>query len=434
MSSLLLRDDSVWILNVDSPTLPTSTSQNCLTSTITAAQTSHLTWTVFLEKKIDNLRVLVILSLSPSWNSDARRPVVKAIHIVPCFSPHLSSTVFSELKALSSGAYIEGVININEVLHNNRYIFDIVLTTSTELPRKRIEPLEPVKVFKPSKTAIRNSEFMQALLKDPYSVDIRFVFNTDESYSNIGLWAHRSLLSRYKPFADLIRDAFSESVAPTSSCNISQSIINAEMLTIPLHDISPATLCVLLRYIYTGEINRTVDTTLHVISMTDSALVMKGISGRPARIVRWSPMDKDSPWRLKDVTWEELLRASGRFGVLDLQQHCEDAVIASIDTSNAVEVLFSIGGSFDKVKDSAMDFIVDKMGVVLEGEDPFAAYKSHPDAFEFLVELLRRKTTKSARTDWPSLTTVVWYIWDRIIMFSSFFVVLGLLLGFICSK
>ncbi|KAG0303198.1 hypothetical protein BGZ98_006900 [Dissophora globulifera] len=398
MSSFVLRDDSEWILNVDSPALPINYSQITLDSRITTALLPQFTWTVYLEKSVDDLKVRVFLNPSPSRNSEVCRSVVKAIHIVPCHSPHLSSTVFPKTKALSSAAAMVlmslGVININEVLHNNRYIFDIVLTTLTELPRKRIEPLEPVEILKPSKTAIRNSEFMQALLKDPYSVDIRFVFNTDESCSNVGLWAHRSLLSRYKPFADLIRDASSESVASASSCNGSQSIINAEMLTIPLSDISPGTFCVLLRYIYTGEINRTVDTSLHAISMTDSALVMKGISGRPARIVRWSPMDKDSPWQLKDVTWKELLRTSGRFGVLDLQQHCEDAVIASMNTNNAVEVLFTIGGSFDNVKDSAMDFIVDKMRVVLEGEDPFAAYKNHPDAFEFLVELLRRKTPK----------------------------------------
>ncbi|KAG0303199.1 hypothetical protein BGZ98_006901 [Dissophora globulifera] len=293
-----------------------------------------------------------------------------------------------------------GSVNIDKVLYNGRYVFDIILTISAELSRKRIEPLKPVEVPKPSKTAIRNSEFMQALLKDPYSVDIRFVFNTDESCSSVGLWAHRSLLSRYKPFADLIRDASSESVAPASSCKDSQSVINTEMVTIPLSDISPGTLCVLLRYIYTGEINRTVDTSLHAISMTESALVMKGISGRPARFVRWSPMDKDSPWRLKDVTWEELLRASGRFGVLDLQQHCEDAVIASMDTSNAVEVLFTIGSTFDKVRDAAMDFIVDKMGsVVLKDKKPFAAYKNHPDAFEFLVELLARRAPVAAVID-----------------------------------
>ncbi|KAG0322760.1 hypothetical protein BGZ99_003148 [Dissophora globulifera] len=284
---------------------------------------------------------------------------------------------------------------------------------SVDSPSPAVDRFKPETVFKllrkridtitrdePSEAVTRNSRIMQTLLKDPYSVDIRFVFDADKSYSNVGLWAHRSILAEYKPLADLIQEASSESATQTSSGNDAQGVINAEMLTIPLSDISPATLCVLLRYIYTGEINRTVDTSLHAISTTESALVTKGIAGRPASFVRWSPMDKDSPWRLRDVTWEELLRASSRFGVSELQQRCEDAVIASIDASNVVDVLFTVGNTFGKIKDTAMDFIVEKIGsVVLEDKEPFAAYRNHPDAFDFLVELVRRKAPKAAVTD-----------------------------------
>ncbi|KAG0303202.1 hypothetical protein BGZ98_006904 [Dissophora globulifera] len=71
-----------------------------------------------------------------------------------------------------------------------------------------------------------------------------------------------------------------------------------------------------------------------------------------------------------------------------------------MDTSYTVEVLFTAGSSFDKVNETAMDFMLDKMeSVVLEDKEPFAANRSHSDTFDFLTELLFRKAPNSMAID-----------------------------------
>ncbi|KAG0289637.1 hypothetical protein BGZ98_003766 [Dissophora globulifera] len=319
---------------------------------------------------------------------------------------------------------MESSINVDNVSHSNRFLFDIVLTTRTVLSRKPVEPP------KPDPTASKNREIMQILLKDTHSVDLCFVFNSDKSYSNVGLWAHRSILSRYKPLADLIRKSTSsvvrrrDQVASTASNTVDNKTSDADLsfsseddsstptnnvreeangdssvLMILVEKFSLATLCVLLRFIYTGEIDLSADTNQHAISSTESSLVLQEIAGKTHEYVRWNPLDVDSPWKFKDVTWEELLMAASFYGVTDLQARCEAAVIAGLDATNAVEVLFSVGCRFEKVKNAAMEFIVEKMASMILGDkEPFALYKDHPDAFGFLVELMRRRVAKELTT------------------------------------
>ncbi|KAG0326396.1 hypothetical protein BGZ99_009636 [Dissophora globulifera] len=294
---------------------------------------------------------------------------------------------------------------------------------SAELSR---EPVEPPK---PDPTASKNREAMQVLLKDTHSVDLCFTFSSDKSYSNAGLWAHRSILSRYKPLADLIQKSTSSALrygqtrskassvgdnhisyadlcsagehdSSTQTDDIQERASgDSSVLTIVVEKFSLATFCVLLRFVYTGEINLSADTNMHAISSTESSLVLKTIAGKTREYIRWNPLDVDSPWKFKDVTWGELLLAASFYGVTELQTQCEDALITGLDATNAVEVLFSIGCNFDKVKNAAMDFIVDKMAsMVLGDKEPFASYKDHPDAFGFLVELMRRRVAKELTT------------------------------------
>ncbi|KAG0289636.1 hypothetical protein BGZ98_003765 [Dissophora globulifera] len=138
---------------------------------------------------------------------------------------------------------------------------------------------------------------------------------------------------------------------------------------------------------------------MHAISMTESSLILKTIAGKTREYVRWNPLDVDSPWKFKDVTWNELLLAASFYGLTELQARCEDAMIAGLDATNAVEVLFSAGCHFEKIKNAAMDLIVGKMAsMVLGDKEPFASYKDHPDAYDFLMELMRRRVAKESIT------------------------------------
>ncbi|KAG0289638.1 hypothetical protein BGZ98_003767, partial [Dissophora globulifera] len=137
-------------------------------------------------------------------------------------------------------------IDVDKVLHDDKFLTDIVLTTRAELSRKPVEtpkpvkslkpvePPKPVDSLKPDTTASMHQEIMRILLKDTHSVDLCFVFSSDKSYSNVGLWAHRSILSRYKPLADLIRESTASAlrrgqVASTASSTDDSQTSNADL-------------------------------------------------------------------------------------------------------------------------------------------------------------------------------------------------------------
>jgi hypothetical protein len=48
-------------------------------------------------------------------------------------------------------------------------------------------------------------------------------------------------------------------------------------------------------------------------------LVWRNSAGKVEESVTWHPLDQNSPWRLKDVTWEELKEAAIHYGLKDLE-------------------------------------------------------------------------------------------------------------------
>ncbi|KAF9401826.1 hypothetical protein BGX21_000464 [Mortierella sp. AD011] len=287
-----------------------------------------------------------------------------------------------------------------KVLHNDEYCFDIVLSVKEKLER-HTEVLE----LEPQDAVTKSCEIMMTLLGDIHSVDVCLVAESDKTCSNVGLWAHRAILSRYKGFENAIQTACkrlsstSEDMAKltigdgdsSSSTTVQGDDILGPLL-IPVERFTLATLCVLLRYVYTGQINLSAETNKHAISMTESTLTLEGITSRCKESVRWHPLGTDSPWKFKDVTWGELLVASDYYGVLDLKTLCESEVISSMNQSSVVETLFTIGCKFDKIKECALNHIVGNMATLFpEGKDPFSLYKDHPMCHDLLVESIRRK-------------------------------------------
>ncbi|KAF8917740.1 hypothetical protein BGZ58_005027, partial [Dissophora ornata] len=202
----------------------------------------------------------------------------------------------------------------------------------------------------------------------------------------------------------------STSSTPTanSSATPQETLCSTSIITIPVENFSLATFCVMLRYIYTGEIDLSADTALHAISTTESTLVLQNITSRSREFVRWNPLDMDSPWKFKDVTWEELLLASHAYGVTDLQACCEEAVISAMNASNAVKRLFDLGSHFEAVQESALAFIVNNMDAMLDSsKGPFAPYKNHPDFYEYAIELMRRKTARCVDISFTMATLAV---------------------------
>ncbi|KAG0006205.1 hypothetical protein BGZ80_002540 [Entomortierella chlamydospora] len=292
----------------------------------------------------------------------------------------------------------EATIEARKVFHEGKYVFDISISTEKKLPEKQIDVLES----RPQDIVIRNHDIMSILLKDIYSVDVCFVFDSDKSCSNVGLWAHRAVLSRYKGFGNVIhtacRDMSLSSEDPASGSLPSPTTARDDgslgPLLISVEQFTMATLCVLLRYVYTGQVELSAEADKHAISMTESIFILQGIMSRCKESVRWHPLDPNSQWKFKDVTWEELLLASDYYGVMDLKSRCEKEVISAIDQSTVVKTLFTIGNSFLEVKESALDFIIQNMTLIFpKGKDPFAEYKSHPMCHELLIEIINRKAS-----------------------------------------
>ncbi|KAF9358333.1 hypothetical protein BGX26_001990 [Mortierella sp. AD094] len=275
--------------------------------------------------------------------------------------------------------------------------------------KAKIEPAKGPKVVEPQDANIDYHKIMLTLLKDIYSVDVCFVIESDETCSNVGLWAHRAILSRYKGFQDVIQTACktipstSEDMAnltigddyKSSSSTTAQDDDILGPLLIPVEKLTLPTLCVLLRYIYTGQINLSAEADKHAISTTESTLVLQGIMSGRKESVRWHPLKSDSLWKFKDVTWEELLLASDYYGVMDLRSRCEKEVISAMKQPTVVETLFTTGCSFYKIKDSGLNYIVDNMtSLFSKGKDPFALYKNHPECHDMMIEIFHRKIAK----------------------------------------
>lgn len=262
-------------------------------------------------------------------------------------------------------------------------------------------------------------DIIPLLLKDAHSVDICFTFTSDKACSNIGLWAHRVVLMRHKVFAKLLQkqselqalvaanakddkpvskidsDVESTSTVSAEDALNSSSASDTCSLVIKVDKFSLATFCALLYYIYTDEVRLTVDTGCFAISSGESSLVWRdATTGKTRDTVRWHPTDSSSSWRLKDVTWDELLEAADHYGLSDLRANCLAKVICGMNHSNVVGTLFSKAISGPEARQAAMEYIVKHWGNIFQKgkTDPFMTYRDHPDCHEVLIELMQLKT------------------------------------------
>lgn len=112
--------------------------------------------------------------------------------------------------ALLDGKVIKGTIDLDKVsTETHAFEFQIVLSTAPSVARPPLPP-QP-----------KNHDILPRFLKDPHSVDICFVFPNDRNAADVGLWAHRIVLSQSKVFAKMIDDAVqkaaTDAAAVTSS-------------------------------------------------------------------------------------------------------------------------------------------------------------------------------------------------------------------------
>ncbi|KAG0282074.1 hypothetical protein BGZ96_000853 [Linnemannia gamsii] len=258
--------------------------------------------------------------------------------------------------------------NDKELMVDGGYSFDIVFSTGLSLTRASVPSLAQTSVPSLTQTSIsslartsvplspKKDNRLLRLLKDTHSVDTCFVFPSNKAYSNIGLWAHRSILSSYESFAKLIQaeealqappafntiykdkegvkvESSGEKIHPYNDTRTEERIsavveaaaattiaaAEARALVIKVEGHSLATMCALLYYIYSDDIDLVIDTSNFMISNNSSLVWYDNATGKIQDSVRWSPFDHDSPWKLKDVTWKELKEAAVHYNLEDLE-------------------------------------------------------------------------------------------------------------------
>ena len=309
----------------------------------------------------------------------------------------------------------KGSIPTCKVLSEDKYRFDIVISNGKDLAH-RPTPKDLTSIVSTKR------DMLLSLLKDVHSVDICFVFTSDKTYPKVGLWAHRSILSRHKVFEKLILEATKglkmtkrpestktyttdeneeqeEAKKPSTSASSAKEETSgmSSILTIQVDKFTLATMCSVLYFIYAGEVQLSIAPSQFAISKAESTLVLHDTQSKTRESVRWDPLSADSAWKLKDVTWQELGLAAEFYGLGELGTLCEKKVSEMLNESNAIDILFNVGCYAENVKRQAVDYIAEHMGSLFVSENnPFEAFRDHPACHDMLVEVLRVKSTKKA--------------------------------------
>lgn len=338
-----------------------------------------------------------------------------------------------------------GSFDAEKVTTQDQHAFDVVFSSNSDIRETpSVSFTRDDLVLSP---APKNNDLILTLLKDPASVDVAFMFTSDDAFSGVGLWAHSAILSRYQVFEELIQhgktiqsssirirgksgvdgldikgniDSDSDSCctlggggggdtkadlalpAATVASHYDRAIV------IKVDKVSLKTMCVLLYYIYTdGTVDRSVKLGRFAISRrvvidptddaSDAPMLWCDTEGRFDGQHDWHPLENGSPWKLKDVTWHELLEVATLFQLSNLQALCRVGVIDGMNESNAVDVLFSNSAAIDpEIKEAAMTTIVKNMSTILDKDkDPFLPYRNQPDFSDVLIQIMRLKAKEN---------------------------------------
>ncbi|KAF9937422.1 hypothetical protein BGZ65_001513, partial [Modicella reniformis] len=167
----------------------------------------------------------------------------------------------------------------------------------------------------------------------------------------------------------------------------------------PIEGISLITFCVLLKYLYTKDLDLAVDPTQYLMcdmdhltheSLTTSTSLADVLDNAHKEYntaqfqVTWNDKDK--------VTLLDLFLAADRFEIADLRKQCLKGVLASVDKNNASEILFEVGTRFkEENRGPVMEYISEHLdnAFLIQMQDLFKRFAEHEECHETMLELLR---------------------------------------------
>ncbi|KAG0239053.1 hypothetical protein BGX31_003071 [Mortierella sp. GBA43] len=223
-------------------------------------------------------------------------------------------------------------------------------------------------------------ETMLRLLKDPRSANVAFVFTIHNCQRKVGLWANLTFLDKYPRFQDLLDNT------------------NAAPVIAPIEGISLTTFCVLLKYLYTEDVDLNIDPSQYLLCDMDHKPWASSSTVLSKSLKEYNAAQFYATWNVKDkVTWSDLFLAADRFEIADLRQLSLDKLLESVNKDNAVEILFGVGMCFkEEIRDPVMKYISENLddGFSIQTHDPFKQFTKHDRFPEVMLELLRLSRAK----------------------------------------
>ncbi|KAI9241249.1 MAG: hypothetical protein BYD32DRAFT_406327 [Podila humilis] len=228
-----------FILKIEHPLLSQDPPGNS-TEIVSVEPNRGNKWLVTLQKTYDFLRVDV-----KCLGMNGQRINGEYMHFIPMNGgKHVTFAVSSY--ALENFQIASLQVRTEHVLHDDRYAFYIVQMREENLPfRLRV----PEGNRSPSLPGYEEDDCedtddtMSALLRDIYSVDTEFVFGPTRTRQETCLWAHRTILTKYLVFDDLIKQA-----------SFANPKAGVEPVQVTVTKVSLGTFAVLLKYIYLGKV------------------------------------------------------------------------------------------------------------------------------------------------------------------------------------
>ncbi|KAG0342242.1 hypothetical protein BG000_006161, partial [Podila horticola] len=271
-----------------------------------------------------------------------------------------------------------------EVEQDNEYRFCIVVSIQEDILElfrcQKVAPRHPIVEAVEPEPAPLGNDIMMTLLKDIYSV----LFASNNSFADFSLWAHRSILPRLPVLCGLITQESAVRSSPAEGRS------EFSPLTLMVDQVSLATFCAVLMFIYSGKIERTVNSSKLAISKPQTSLTAPDTAARIKDAFRWNPMHSDSPWNIKPATWSELLIAADIYKIDTLHARCQEKAREAIDEKSTVEALFQVGSHSQGVKTTAVDFSAKNMRTLLvDGKNSFTGFVEDKKCHDMIIEVMR---------------------------------------------
>ncbi|KAF9092918.1 hypothetical protein BGX23_003795 [Mortierella sp. AD031] len=352
----------------------------------------------------------------------------KSMHLIP--TSNVTRAVICPIppQILTSGSQID----LLDVGGDKDLDFDIVLSTEETMART------------PHNLPTKNHDILPDLLGDSRSVDVCFVFPSDDTYPNVRLWAHQLVLERASILDQALFDDHSSSMAelnnklteltellsknnrtpsssstgpPQYSCSDPNTIFHQtstyttaasafsptadirtskRTIVYPVQQYSLATFCALLRFIYTGEIRTTVDLADFVLSTPADAgnkpygTLYHHEEYRDSPLIQWNLQRHYSGGAVKATSYQDLMLVAHHYRLYDLAESCQDMVVLELDTRNICNFLLNVVPVYPQIKEPALEYVMRNRDVLLGGgRDMFADYKDHPDCHKLMVEIMQ---------------------------------------------